>query len=234
MYSLRLGTVFSRLADVTVACAEFRNWLQVSEKENAMLMKIVAAFGLMLVSGIAAAQPQVNREIVLNRQLLRGSSVFDSHFDLNANGPNPVNSYLAIYLTTLVYPEFLDQLTGSQLKQNTSYTASMHTTPTFFYDEFVLRTRHLFTDPTFTWVYGTSKDLIRRQWSFPHQKRSSSSFAERIVLDQRPAALAEALSSGGRMKADFKFHQINPDLPTLGDVRQLSGETKVHAGFWKA
>jgi hypothetical protein len=191
---------------------------------------------LMLISGVAEAQPQANREIVFNRQPLRGSSAFDSHFDLNADGPNPVNSYLAIYLTTVVSPEFLDQLTGSTLKQDTSNTAAMHTNPIFFYNEFVRLTKHLFTNPVFTWVYGTSGGYDPEAMVISTSKAVFVVFRGTDRVGARPSGIGGGAYQWAEwMNADFKFNQINPDLPTLGDARQsTSGEVKVHAGFWES
>lgn len=171
-----------------------------------------------------------------NRLPLRGTSVFDTQFNLNADGPNPINSYLATYLTTVVYPEFLDQLTGSALKQNTSYTTSMHTNPVFFYNEFVRLTKHLFTNPVYDWVFGTQGGYDPEAMVISTPKAVFVVFRGTDRVGSLPSGIAGGAYQWAEwIKTDFRFHAINPDLPTLGDSSQTKdGETKVHQGFWES
>jgi pimeloyl-ACP methyl ester carboxylesterase len=194
-----------------------------------MLAKMrIIAFALCLLAGPAHAQQTSNH-------LPRGTAAFDKRFDIDAHGYNATNSYLAIYLANVVYPEFLDQLTGSPLKQDTSSTTEWHKNPKTFYAEFVKRIEYLFKNAEFTWVYGVHDKYD------PEAMIISTSKAVFVVFrgtDRTGSALTGVAGGAYQwdewLKTDFKINQISPDLSSLGTGPTESGETKIHAGFWES
>jgi len=157
-----------------------------------------------------------------NRFPLRAASVFDTQFNVNADGPNPINSYLATYLTTLVYPEFLDQMSGSSLVQNETYAKSLHTNPASFYSEFKKHTAYLFTNPTYAWIYSDQGGYN------PEAMVISTSKAVFVVFRGTDRVGAEKTKAGYDyaewVSSNFYAIHDTPDLPTLAG--------QVHKGFW--
>jgi len=158
----------------------------------------------------------------VNRLPLRATSVFDTQFNVNADGPNPVKSYLATYLTTLVYPEFIDQLSGSSLVQNETYTKSLHTNPATFFSEFTRYTAHLFHNPVYAWIYSDQGGYNPEAMLISTSKAVFAVFrgTDRVGAEKTKAGYnyAEWVSSN--------FYAIHDD----SDVPALAG--KVHKGFW--
>jgi hypothetical protein len=168
----------------------------------------------------------------INRLPRQDTGVLNTQFNINANGPNPINSYLAIYLTTLIYPEFLDQLEGNPLEQKDSRAKSMHTNPTYFYNEFVRLTKakNLFTNATYTWVYGTQQGGYDPEAMVIATPRAVFVvFRGTDRVGEEPSGFAGGSYQWAEwMKTNFRFASITPDLPTLGTG------SKVHQGFWES
>lgn len=157
-----------------------------------------------------------------NRLPLRATSVFDTQFNVDANGPNAVNSYLATYLITLVYPEFIDQLSGRSLVQNETYTKSLHTNPASFFSEFKRYTAHLFSNPIYAWIYSDQGGYN------PEAMVISTAKAVFVVFRGTDRAGAEKTNAGYDyaewVSSNFYAIHDDPDLPTLAG--------KVHKGHW--
>jgi hypothetical protein len=163
----------------------------------------------------------------------KGPNAFTLFFNENAVGHAPANAYLLTYLATLVYPDFLDQLTGNPLEVNAAYIKSMHTNPQAFVQDFADRTHHLFWNsalppgpanvpPQYVWVWGS------RGGQDPEAMVISTQKAIFVVF--------RGTDRVGAVKKDFGYNWaewIQSDFVALGvapKVGSLGG--LVHAGFW--
>jgi hypothetical protein len=162
-----------------------------------------------------------------------GANAFNAVFDENAVGASPANAYLLTYLATLVYPDFLDQVSGNALKQDTAYVTRLHKNPQDFVQEYANRTHHLFWNskapagpgnqpPQYVWVWGN------RGGQDPEAMVISTPKAVFVVF--------RGTDRVGAAKKDFGYEYqewLETDFVALGiapDVRSLQG--LVHAGFW--
>jgi hypothetical protein len=191
----------------------------------ALALLILCGTVLAPLAQTAQAQPAQNLPPLLpgtfNRLPLRGTSVFDTQFNLNAAG-HPVNNYLATYLATLVYPDFLDQLSGSRFKQNETYTKSLHTNPASFYSEYKKYTSYLFTSPAYSWVYSD-------QGGYNPEAMVISTPKAVFVVFRGTDRVGAAKTKAGYDWAEWIFSDFyalhdTPDLPTMAG--------QVHKGFW--
>lgn len=155
---------------------------------------------------------------------LQPQSVFGQNFNVSASGHDPVNSYLAIYLSALIYPEFLDQLTGSPFIQNEGYTKTLHTNPIAFVNAFIQDTANLnfFTAPSYKWFFGEQGGYD------PEAMVITTTNAVFVVFRGTDRVGAEKTLTGYQwaewFASDFYAIHDTPDLPTLTG--------KVHKGFW--
>jgi hypothetical protein len=184
------------------------------------LALLLALCGLLLSPSLRVVHAQSAPQF--NRLPLRGAGAFDTQFNLNAAGPNSINSYLATYLTVLVYPDFLDQLSGSPLRQNDTYVKSLHTNPAAFYSEFRKYTAHLFSKPTYTWIYSD-------QGGYNPEAMVISTANAVFVVFRGTDRVGAAKTKAGYDWAEWVFSDFyavhdTPDLPTLAG--------QVHKGFW--
>ncbi len=164
-----------------------------------------------------------------------GPNAFTQVFQPNATGYKPGNVYLLTYLATLIYPNFLDQLSGDPLTANTSYVRKLHKNPQAFVDEFAKHTRHLFWDakgpksptnqpPQYVWLWGS------RGGQDPEAMVISTPQAVFVVF-RGTDRVAQA-----KKKSGYTWNEwIHTNFAALGvppKVKGLSG--RVHAGFWKS
>jgi len=163
-----------------------------------------------------------------------GPNVFNVRFNERATGAAPANAYLLTYLVTLIYPEFLDQLSGDPLKQDADYVQRLHTKPQDFVQEYASRTHHLFWNasappgaadqpPQYVWVWG----------------RSGGWDPEAMVISTAKAVIVVIRGTdrvAGKKKLGYNWAEwIQSDfraLPVAPDVVGLSGH--VHKGFWES
>ncbi|MGH7307636.1 MAG: RICIN domain-containing protein [Candidatus Rokuibacteriota bacterium] len=167
-------------------------------------------------------QPQPLPSGTFNRLPLRATSVFDTQFDVSTAGPNPVNSYLATYLATLVYPEFLDQLSGSPFRQNEPYAKSLHTNPASFYSEYRKYTAYLFANPAYTWIYSD-------QGGYNPEAMVISSPKAVVVVFRGTDRVGAAKTKAGYDWAEWVFSDFYA-IHETPDLAPLAGQ--VHKGFW--
>lgn len=175
-----------------------------------------------LTPNLSVPKQAVPLVAAFNRLPLRATSVFDTQFNVDANGPNAVNSYLATYLATLVYPEFIDQLSGRSLVQNMTYTKSLHTNPASFFSEFKKYTEYLFSNPVYAWIYSDQGGYN------PEAMVISTAKAVFVVFRGTDRVGAETTKAGYDyaewVSSNFYAIHDDPDLPTLAG--------KVHKGHW--
>ena len=163
-----------------------------------------------------------------------GPNAFNVLFNERATGAAPANAYLLTYLVTLIYPEFLDQLSGDSLKQDADYVRRLHTTPQDFVQEYASRTHHLFWNasappgpanqlPQYVWVWG----------------RSGGWDPEAMVISTAKAVIVVIRGTdrvAGKKKPGYDWAEwIQSDfraLPVAPDVAGLNG--LVHKGFWES
>jgi hypothetical protein len=154
-------------------------------------------------------------------------------FNENAVGPAPGNAYLLTYLAALIYPEFLDQLSGDPLKQDTAYVERLHKIPQDFVQEYADRTHHLFWNstvppgtenqpPQYVWVWGS------RGGQDPEAMVISTPKTVFVVF-RGTDRVAQAKKKFGYnwaewVQTDFVALGVSPGV---GSLRGL-----VHAGFW--
>jgi hypothetical protein len=162
-----------------------------------------------------------------------GHNAFNLFFNENAVGYAKPNAYLLTYLTTLIYPDYLDQLSGDPLKQDKGYVEKLQKAPQDFVQEYMKLTQHLFWNsamppgpanvpPQFVWVWGS------RGGQDPEAMVISTPKAVFVVF-RGTDRVATAKKKVGYDWAEW----IQTDFVSLGvapDVRSLRG--LVHAGFW--
>jgi len=162
-----------------------------------------------------------------------GPNAFNTAFNENAVGYAPSNAYLLTYLTTLIYPEFLDQLSGDPLTADIAYVTRLHKTPQDFVQEFARYTHHLFWNsalepgpanhpPQYVWIWGNrgGQDPEAMVIAMPNIV---------FVVFRGTDRVAQAKKKVGYDWAEW----IQTDFVALGippQVRPLGG--LVHAGFW--
>jgi hypothetical protein len=162
-----------------------------------------------------------------------GPNAFTLVFNENAVGPAPGNVYLLTYLATLIYPEFLDQLSGDPLKQDTAYVERLHKIPQDFVQEYADRTHHLFWNtalppgpanvpPQYVWVWGN------RGGQDPEAMVISTPKTVFVVF-RGTDRVAQAKKQFGYnwaewIQTDFVALGVPPQVGSLGGL--------VHAGFW--
>ncbi|MDH5641950.1 MAG: hypothetical protein OEY28_11710, partial [Nitrospira sp.] len=163
-----------------------------------------------------------------------GPNAFNAVFNERAVGAAPGNVYMLTYLVTLIYPEFLDQLSGDPLKQDLDYVKRLHTTPQDFVQEYASRTHHLFWNasapqgpanqpPHYVWVWGSSGG-----WD-----------PEAMVISAEKAVIVVIRGTdrvAGKKKLGYDWAEwIQSDfmaLPVAPDMAELRGH--VHKGFWES
>lgn len=164
-----------------------------------------------------------------------GANAFNLAFKEQAVGASPENVYLLTYLVTLIYPEFLDQLSGDPLKQDHNYAKRLHMNPQDFVQEYADRTHHLFWNaaaspgptnqpPQFVWVWGS------RGGHDPEAMVISTAKAVIVVIrgTDRVSSSKSKFGYGWAewVQSDFKAMGVQPDVPGLGG--------RVHEGFWES
>jgi pimeloyl-ACP methyl ester carboxylesterase len=163
-----------------------------------------------------------------------GPNAFNVAFNERAVGAAPANAYLLTYLVTLIYPEFLDQLSGDPLKQDIDYVKRLHTTPEDFVQEYAGRTHHLFWNaaappgpanqpPQYVWVWGRSGG-----WD-PEAMVISTAKSVVVVIrgtDRVAGKQKFGYNWAEWIQSDFRAMGVPPDVPGL------SG--RVHRGFWES
>jgi pimeloyl-ACP methyl ester carboxylesterase len=163
-----------------------------------------------------------------------GPNAFAVAFNERAVGAAPANAYLLTYLVTLIYPEFLDQLSGDPLKQDSEYVKRLHTTPQDFVQEYAVRTHHLFWNaaaspgptnqpPHYVWVWG-------RSGGWDPEAMVISTPKEVFVVIRGTDRVAGKKKLGYNwaewIQSDFRALPVAPDVPGLNG--------KVHEGFWES
>lgn len=163
-----------------------------------------------------------------------GANAFNLAFKEQAVGAAPVNAYLLTYLVTLIYPEFLDQLSGDPLKQDIDYVKRLHTTPQDFVQEYASRTHHLFWNaaappgpanqpPQYVWVWG-------RAGGWDPEAMVISTAKSVVVVIRGTDRVAGKKQFGYNwaewIQSNFRAMGVPPDVPGL------SG--RVHRGFWES
>ncbi len=163
----------------------------------------------------------------------RGPNAFTRVFKSNAVGYSPSNAYLLTYLATLIYPDFLDQLSGDPFTANKSYVKNLHKKPQAFVDEYAKYTRHLFWDekskkgpsnqpPQFVWLWGN------RGGQDPEAMVISTPKTILVVFRGTDRV------GNAKKKSGYTWNEwLHTNFVALGvapKVRGLRG--KVHAGFW--
>jgi hypothetical protein len=162
-----------------------------------------------------------------------GPNSFNLVFNETAVGPAPGNAYLLTYLSTLVYPDFLDQLSGDPLEQDVAYVERMHKEPQAFVQEYADRTHQLFwnpalptgptnTPPRYVWVWGS------RGGQDPEAMVISTQKAVFVVF-RGTDRVGEVKKKFGYnwaewIQSDFVALGVAPSIGSLGGL--------VHAGFW--
>ena len=162
-----------------------------------------------------------------------GPNAFTLVFNENAVGPAPGNAYLLTYLATLIYPEFLDQLSGDPVKQDTAYVERLHKIPQDFVQEYAAHTHHLFWNsalppgpanipPQYVWVWGS------RGGQDPEAMVISTPKTVFVVF-RGTDRVAKAKKKFGYnwaewVQTDFDALGVPPHVGSLGGL--------VHAGFW--
>jgi hypothetical protein len=164
-----------------------------------------------------------------------GPNAFALVFNENAVGPAPGNAYLLTYLATLIYPDFLDQLSGDPLKQDTAYVERLHKNAQDFVQEYADRTHHLFWNtalppgpanvpPQYVWVWGN------RGGQDPEAMVISTPKTVFVVF-RGTDRVAQAKKKFGYnwaewIQSDFVYLGVPPQVGSLGGL--------VHAGFWNS
>jgi pimeloyl-ACP methyl ester carboxylesterase len=163
-----------------------------------------------------------------------GPNAFNVAFNERAVGAAPANAYLLTYLVTLIYPEFLDQLSGDPLKQDVEYVERLHTNAQDFVQEYASRTHHLFwnpaapPDPTnqppqYVWVWGSSGG-----WD---PEAMVISTTKTVIVVIRGTDRVAGKKKFGYNWAEWIKSDLN-ERPVAPDVAGLKGF--VHEGFWKS
>lgn len=164
-----------------------------------------------------------------------GPNAFNLAFNENATGYAPANAYLLTYLATLIYPDYLDQLSGDPLVQDNDFVTRLQTTPQDFVEEYARDTNHLFWNsdappgpanvpPQYVWVWGS------RSGQDPEAMVISVPKAVFVVF-RGTDRVAQAKKKFGYTWAEW----IQTDFVALGvapDVASLRG--LVHKGFWES
>jgi len=162
-----------------------------------------------------------------------GPNAFNLVFNEKAIGYAPPNAYLLTYLTTLIYPEFLDQLSGDPLTADMAYVARLHNMPQDFVQEYAKYTRHLFwnsaqplgpanSPPQYVWVWG------QRGGQDPEAMVISTPTTVFVVF-RGTDRVAQAKNKAGYDWAEW----IQTDFVALGIPPQFGAlRGLVHAGFW--
>lgn len=162
-----------------------------------------------------------------------GPNAFNTVFNEHAVGYAPSNAYLLTYLATLIYPEFLDQLSGDPLIADTQYVTRLHNRPQDFVQEYTQRTHHLFWNsalppgpgnypPQFVWIWG------QRGGQDPEAMVISTPKTIFVVF-RGTDRVAQAKKKVGYDWAEW----IQTDFVALGIPPQFGVlRGLVHAGFW--
>jgi Lipase (class 3) len=164
-----------------------------------------------------------------------GPNAFNLVFNEKAVGAAPTNAYLLTYLATLIYPDYLDQLSGDPLKQDKDYVTRLQKTPQDFVQEYAKYTHHLFWNtalpsgpanvpPQYVWVWGS------RGGQDPEAMVISTPKTVFLVF-RGTDRVAQAKKKVGYNWAEW----IQTDFDALGvkpDVGSLQG--LVHKGFWES
>jgi hypothetical protein len=164
-----------------------------------------------------------------------GPNAFTLVFNENAVGGSPGNAYLLTYLAALIYPEFLDQLSGDPLKQDTAYVERLHKMPQDFVQEYATHTHHLFWNsalppgpanvpPQYVWVWGS-----RGGWDPEAMVISTPKTV--FVVFRGTDRVAQAKKKVGYnwaewVQTDFDALGVPPQVGSLGGL--------VHRGFWES
>jgi hypothetical protein len=162
-----------------------------------------------------------------------GPNAFNLVFNEHALGYSPGNTYLLTYLSTLIYPDFLDQLSGDPLNENAAYVERMHKDPQAFVQDYANRTHHLFWNsalppgpanvpPKYVWVWGS------RGGQDPEAMVISTQKAIFVVFRGTDRVGAAKKDFGYNwaewLQSDFVALGVSPKVGSLGGL--------VHAGFW--
>lgn len=162
-----------------------------------------------------------------------GPNAFNTGFNENAVGYAPSNAYLLTYLATLIYPEFLDQLSGVPLTADMAYVTRLHNTPQDFVQEYAKYTQHLFwnsalpqgpanSPPQYVWVWGN------RGGQDPEAMVISTPTTVFVVF-RGTDRVAQSKNKAGYDWAEW----IQTDFVALGIPPQFGAlRGLVHAGFW--
>jgi len=162
-----------------------------------------------------------------------GPNTFNAIFNENAVGYAPSNAYLLTYLATLIYPEFLDQLSGDPLTADTEYVTRLHKAPQDFVQEYAKYTHHLFWNtalppgpgnnpPQYVWIWGN------RGGQDPEAIVISTPKTVFVVF-RGTDRVAQAKKKVGYDWAEW----IQTDFVALGIPPQFGAlRGLVHAGFW--
>jgi lipase (class 3) len=160
----------------------------------------------------------------------RGANVFTTAFRHDAAGRNDLNAYLLMYLTTLIYPEHLDEVAAADLSDR-----RLNADPAYFQKQFEKNTRHLFFDA------GAPAGPANAppEYQFVSYTESGGYDPEAMVITTPKAVyvvfrgtdrVASAKSGFGYqwselLKTDFSFLGTPPGDGLRGTV---------HMGFWNS
>jgi hypothetical protein len=162
-----------------------------------------------------------------------GHNAVRAVFQENATGYVAPNTYVLTYLTTLIYPEFLDQVSGDPLKENLDYVTRLHKSPQDFVEEYAKHTHHLFWNqasppgpdnvlPQYVWVWGS------RGGQDPEAMVISTPKTVFVVFRGTDRVAAAKKQIGYEfaewVQTNFVAVGVAPDVPPLRGL--------VHAGFW--